>query len=60
MSSIDQDGMLVDPRVQWQRFAHIEHGTLDAVHGIVVHQTDAPSAQATFNPTTAAATGPIS
>lgn len=49
MSSIDQDGMLVDPRVQWQRFAHIEHGTLDAVHGIVVHQTDAPSAQATFN-----------
>jgi len=49
MASIDQDGMLTDPRVQWQRFTHIEHGALDTVHGIVVHQTDSASAQATFN-----------
>jgi len=49
MASIDNDGMLIDPRVQLQRYSHIEHGALDTVHGIVIHQTDAPSAQATFN-----------
>ena len=37
--------MLVDSRVIPRRFPAIEHGELAGVHAIVVHQTDAPTAQ---------------
>ncbi|NWB29307.1 peptidoglycan recognition protein family protein [Pseudomonas gingeri] len=49
MSSIDSEGMLVDSRVIHRRFYTIEHGRLDGVHAIVVHQTDARTATHTFN-----------
>jgi N-acetyl-anhydromuramyl-L-alanine amidase AmpD len=49
MLSIDKTGMVVDQRVQSRRYPSIEHGTLTLVRAIVVHQTDSPSEQATFN-----------
>jgi len=49
MSTINQDGMLVDAKVILRRYPGIEHGKLAGVHAIVVHQTDAPTAQQTFN-----------
>lgn len=49
MSTIDKDGMLVDPKVILKRFKSIEHGKLPSVEAIVVHQTDAPTVQHTFN-----------
>jgi N-acetyl-anhydromuramyl-L-alanine amidase AmpD len=49
MTTLDKDGMLVDPKVMIRRFTSIEHGRLLAVKAIVVHQTDAPTTQATFN-----------
>jgi N-acetyl-anhydromuramyl-L-alanine amidase AmpD len=49
MSTIDHDGMLIDSRIIARRFANIEHGSLDTVSAIVVHQTDTATAQLTFN-----------
>lgn len=49
MSKINKDGMLIDSRINRRRFPSIEHGMLSGVHAIVVHQTDAPTAQHTFN-----------
>jgi N-acetyl-anhydromuramyl-L-alanine amidase AmpD len=49
MSSIDKDGMLLDPKVTLRRFTSIEHGNLSGVAAIVVHQTDSATAQHTFN-----------
>ena len=49
MSSFDTAGMLVSSNVQHQRHSHIEHGALQRIRAIVVHQTDSGSAQATFN-----------
>lgn len=49
MATIDNQGMLVDRRIQARRFPGIEHGTLTQVHALVVHQTDSSSEQATFN-----------
>lgn len=49
MSTIDKSGMLIDKKVILQRFPSIEHGALVGVHAIVVHQTDAPTVQHTFN-----------
>jgi N-acetyl-anhydromuramyl-L-alanine amidase AmpD len=49
MSTINKDGMLIDNKVILRRFPTIEHGPLVGVHAIVVHQTDAPTAQHTFN-----------
>ena len=48
MSSIDKDGMLISPKVIQNRFAHLEHGDLMAIHGIVIHQTDSADAQSVF------------
>jgi len=48
MAKLDGAGMLIDPRIRVKRFRHIEHGSLDEVRAIVVHQTDSPSEQATF------------
>ncbi|MFP6845320.1 MULTISPECIES: peptidoglycan recognition protein family protein [Thalassolituus] len=49
MSTIDNDGMLIDTKVKLKRYKSIEHGTLPVIHAILVHQTDAPTAQHTFN-----------
>jgi len=49
MSTINKDGMLIDKKVNLRRFQSIEHGVLSGVHAIVVHQTDSPTAQHTFN-----------
>ena len=49
MSSIDSEGMLISDRVELRRFPTIEHGDLRSVSALVVHQTDASTAQHTFN-----------
>ncbi len=49
MSTINKDGMLIDNKVVHRRSPGIEHGMLIGIHAIVVHQTDAPTAQHTFN-----------
>ncbi len=49
MSTIDKNGMLIDTKVKLKRYKSIEHGTLPAIRAILVHQTDAPTAQHTFN-----------
>ncbi|OCW19905.1 N-acetylmuramoyl-L-alanine amidase [Pseudomonas aylmerensis] len=49
MSSVDSEGMLISERVEHRRFRTIEHGDLRSVRALVVHQTDAPTAQHTFN-----------
>ncbi len=49
MSTIDKDGMLKDKKIIQKRFKSIEHGKLTSASAIVVHQTDAPTAQHTFN-----------
>jgi N-acetyl-anhydromuramyl-L-alanine amidase AmpD len=41
--------MLIDTKVILRRSPSIEHGSLAGVRAIVVHQTDAPTAQHTFN-----------
>ncbi len=48
-STIDKDGMLIDAKVKLKRYKTIEHGKLPSVEAILVHQTDAPTAQHTFN-----------
>lgn len=57
MSSIDKNGMLVDPKVTSKRYTSIEHGPLKTIHAIVVHQTDTSTAQQTFNSYTAGGNG---
>ncbi|MGY2401850.1 peptidoglycan recognition protein family protein [Pseudomonas sp. SDO5271_S396] len=49
MTSIDNEGMLISSRVELRRFPSIEHGDLRSVRALVIHQTDAPTAQHTFN-----------
>jgi N-acetyl-anhydromuramyl-L-alanine amidase AmpD len=48
-SILDKRGMLFESRVRQRRFLGIEHGDLDVVRAIVVHQTDGGSAQDAFN-----------
>lgn len=49
MSFVNSDGMLISDKVILRRFNAIEHGDLHGVQALVVHQTDAPTAQHTFN-----------
>lgn len=49
MPTINKDGLLIDSKVLVKRYPGIEHGKLNGVHAIVVHQTDAPTAHRTFN-----------
>ena len=49
MASLDAQGMLIDPRIVQQRSMAIEHGDLDGVHAIVLHQTDSSSAEGALN-----------
>lgn len=46
---LNKDGMLDDPKIIPKRFKLIEHGNLEAVHAIVVHQTASMTEQETFN-----------
>lgn len=46
---LSKDGMLDDPKITLKRFKQIEHGALESVHAIVVHQTDSKTEQETFN-----------
>jgi len=49
MLTIDTNGIIVDKRIQSKRYPAIEHGKLAQVRAVIVHQTDAPTEQATFN-----------
>jgi len=49
LSTLDNDGMLIDNKISLKRYTSIEHGNLTRVSAVVVHQTDAPTAQHTFN-----------
>lgn len=49
MSTIDANGMLIDPRVISRRSSGIEHGALPKVLAIVVHQTDSSTAESSLN-----------
>jgi N-acetyl-anhydromuramyl-L-alanine amidase AmpD len=57
MSSINKDGMLIDPKVILKRFKHIEHGNIVAVHGIVIHQTDSSNSHSSFGSYASSANG---
>jgi N-acetyl-anhydromuramyl-L-alanine amidase AmpD len=46
---IDADGMIVDAKVKSARSIGLEHGAMKAIHGIIVHQTNAPTAKSTLD-----------
>lgn len=46
---IDDEGMLRVPKVLNERRPYIEHGALDAVRGIIVHQTGGKSAESSLS-----------
>lgn len=46
---ISRGGIVDAERIKVKIFPTIERGKLDAVNGIVVHQTKSPTAQSTFN-----------
>ncbi|MDE1146641.1 MAG: N-acetylmuramoyl-L-alanine amidase [Azospirillaceae bacterium] len=46
---LDADGWVVDPEVTKHPFPNLKHGTITAIDGIIVHQTDSPNRDATFN-----------
>lgn len=49
MLYIDDFGVVDADRVKVKIFHTIERGIMDGLNGIAVHQTDSPTAQATFN-----------
>ena len=51
MSKLDKEGMLISDRITHRRFQGIEKGSreLEQIVGIIIHQTDSPTAQATLN-----------
>lgn len=46
---IDKDGLVRDARVRIARAANLERGSMHSVKGIIVHQTDSSTANATLN-----------
>jgi N-acetyl-anhydromuramyl-L-alanine amidase AmpD len=44
-----KNGSVIHTKIQQKRYPGLEHGSLNTVHAVVVHQTDAPTAQHTFN-----------
>jgi N-acetyl-anhydromuramyl-L-alanine amidase AmpD len=46
---IDRGGFVDAERIKKKIFPFIERGSLDVVNGIVVHQTNSPTAQGAFN-----------
>lgn len=49
MLNIDDKGVISDPRILNSISSNIEHGAMPVVQGIIVHQTDSPTAKSTFN-----------
>ncbi|WP_275957694.1 N-acetylmuramoyl-L-alanine amidase [Rosenbergiella gaditana] len=49
MLFVDKNGLVDAERIIVKRFSTIERGKLDKVNGIIVHQTNSPTAQSTFN-----------
>ena len=49
MLNLDADGWVVNSRVQVLRRPNLRHGSMVLVHGIIVHQTGAPTAQSTLS-----------
>ena len=49
MFVIDQQGKVINPRIQLAISPSIERGVMVQVNGIIVHQTDSPTAQSTLN-----------
>ena len=49
MLTIDPDGWVLSERVQITRRPNLRHGRMAVVHGIVVHQTGASTAQSSLN-----------
>jgi hypothetical protein len=51
VSKLDKEGMLISDRITHRRFQGIEKGSreLEQIVGIIIHQTDSPTAQATLN-----------
>lgn len=49
MLYIDKEGYIDAERIILKTFKNIERGQMDAVNGIVVHQTDSTTANSTFN-----------
>lgn len=48
MFIISRLGIVIDSRIKSVSYP-IAHGDLDVIHGIIVHQTNSPTATATFN-----------
>ena len=48
MIYIDEDGMIDAERIAIKRFTGLERGAMLVVNGIVVHQTNGPTADSTF------------
>lgn len=49
MLNINPEGICVDGRIIVRRYLNLEHGRLNKVVAIVLHQTDSSTAQQTFN-----------
>lgn len=49
MLHVDELGHVDAERIIVKIFSKIQHGRMDKVNGIVVHQTDSPTASSTFN-----------
>lgn len=47
--TVDSEGMIDHAHIHLRRFRSIEHGNLGTVSAIVLHQTDSPTVQSTFN-----------
>ncbi|WP_087022011.1 peptidoglycan recognition protein family protein [Thaumasiovibrio subtropicus] len=47
--TVDVDGMLVSDKIHLKRYRNLEHGDLDAVNALVLHQTDTRSSSSVFN-----------
>jgi len=49
MLVVNSQGWVIDPRIRLAIAANVERGPMTHVHGIVVHQTDSPTAESAFN-----------
>jgi N-acetyl-anhydromuramyl-L-alanine amidase AmpD len=49
MLEIDKEGVVSNPKILNSISPHIEHGAMPVVQGIIVHQTDASTAQSSLN-----------
>jgi N-acetyl-anhydromuramyl-L-alanine amidase AmpD len=49
MLDIDKAGVVSNPKIRNSITPHIEHRSMPVVQGIIVHQTNSPTAKSTFN-----------